>query len=111
MSRSEKSLKNLVTALIGQSIGLIISFVARIVFIKFLGAKYLGVNGLFTNILSVLSLAELGVGEAITFSLYKPLALNDTYKCNMLMQLYKKVYIFIGFFIYIVGISITPFLK
>ena len=111
MSRSEKSLKNLVTALIGQSIGLIISFVARIVFIKFLGAKYLGVNGLFTNILSVLSLAELGVGEAITFSLYKPLALNDTYKCNMLMQLYKKVYIFIGFFIFIVGISITPFLK
>lgn len=111
MSRSKKSFKNLYTALIGQSVGLVISFIARIIFINYLGAEYLGLNGLFTNILSVLSLAELGIGEAITFSLYKPLSTNDIYKCQMLMQLYKKVYTIIGVIIFAVGICITPFLQ
>lgn len=111
MSRKEKSMKNLVTAMIGQVIGLVISFIARIVFVRILGAEYLGLNGLFTNILTVLSLAELGVGEAITFSLYKPLASKDERKCQMLMQLYKKVYIIIGIMILILGVSITPLLN
>ena len=71
MSRSEKSIKNVMVALVVQIFGLLISFVSRIVFIKILGAEYLGVNGLFTNILTLLSLAELGIGEAITYSLYK----------------------------------------
>ena len=110
MSRSSKSIKNFRIALLGQCFGLIISFVARIVFIRILGSEYLGLNGLFTNVLTVLSLAELGVGEAITYSLYKPLAEKDFFKCNMLMQLYKKMYIVIGTVILLIGISITPFL-
>lgn len=77
MSRTRNSIKNLVTALVGQALGFIISFVARIFFIRVLGKEYLGLNGLFTNILSILSLAELGIGEAIIFSLYKPLADDD----------------------------------
>ena len=111
MSRSEKSIKNLIVALVGQSIGLVISFVARIIFIKILGSEYLGLNGLFVNILSVLSLAELGIGEAITYSLYKPLAQNDIKKCQMLMQFYKKTYTIIGITILCLGIAITPFLN
>lgn len=110
MSRSSKSIKNFKIALLGQGSGLVISFIARIIFIRILGSEYLGLNGLFTNILTVLSLAELGVGEAITYSLYKPLAENDNYKCKMLMQLYKKMYIIIGIIILIVGIFVTPFL-
>lgn len=110
MSRTKNSVKNLITAVVGQVIGFIISFVARIFFIRVLGKEYLGLNGLFTNILSILSLAELGVGEAIIFSLYKPLAENDTEKCTMLMQLYKKVYTIIGLVILFAGISLTPFL-
>lgn len=110
MSRSTKSIRNLITAFIGQGFGLIISFIARIIFIKFLGSEYLGLNGLFTNILTVLSLAELGVGEAITFSLYKPLADKDEYRCKMLMQLYKKIYTIIGIVILVLGVSITPLL-
>lgn len=80
------------------------------IFIKILGSEYLGLNGLFTNILTVLSLAELGVGEAITYSLYKPLAQKDIAKCKMLMKLYKKVYSIIGVVIMIIGLAITPFL-
>ena len=110
MSRTNKSVKNFAVALMGQGIGLIISFISRIFFIRILGSEYLGLNGLFTNILTVLSLAELGVGEAITYSLYKPLAKKDEYKCKMLMQFYKKVYVVIGCFIFIVGILLTPVL-
>ena len=111
MSRSEKSVKNIIYALVGQSIGLIVSFVARIFFVKILGSEYLGLNGLFSNILVVLSLAELGVGEAITFSLYKPLAKKNLKKCIALMQLYKKVYTIIGIIIFLLGISLTPILS
>lgn len=111
MSRSEKSLKNITTAVICQTIGIIISFITRVVFIKYLGKKFLGLDGLFTNILTVLSLAELGVGEAITFGLYKPLAEKDEYRCAMLMQLYKKIYNYIGIFMLIIGASVIPFLQ
>ena len=77
MSRSKKSVKNVLYAFIGQFVGLIVSFIARIVFIRTLGSEYLGLNGLFSNILVVLSLAELGVGSAILFKLYDPLSKND----------------------------------
>ncbi|MDO4963633.1 MAG: hypothetical protein Q4E75_06050, partial [bacterium] len=73
MSRSSKSIKNLTYALVGQALGIIISFISRMFFVKILNSEYLGINGLFTNILTILSLAELGVGEAIVYSLYKPL--------------------------------------
>lgn len=111
MSRTKSSIINFTTAVVGQVIGLFASFISRIFFIKILGSQYLGLNGLFTNILTVLSLAELGVGSAITYSLYKPLAENDIKKCKMLMQLYKKIYIVIGVFIVFTGIVITPFLS
>lgn len=110
LSRVKSSLKNFKYALFGQLLGVIVSFVARIFFIRILGNEYLGINGLFTNILTILSLAELGVGTAITYSLYKPLAENDIIKCKMLMQLYKKIYTFIGIIILILGLSIMPFL-
>ena len=110
MSRTRNSVRNLATAIVGQGIGFVISFIARIFFIRTLGREYLGLNGLFTNILTILSLAELGVGEAITFSLYKPLAENNTKKCSMLMQLYKKVYTVIGVTILFIGLCLTPFL-
>ena len=79
-------------------------------FIRILGAEYLGINGLFTNIVTMLSLVELGIGPAIIFSLYKPLAENDIKKVQALMQLYKKAYTIIGFIVAVLGICITPFL-
>jgi O-antigen/teichoic acid export membrane protein len=64
--------------LLTQLITLALSFVSRTVFIKTLGAEYLGLNGLFLNVLNALSLAEMGIGTAIAYALYKPIAENDT---------------------------------
>lgn len=110
MSRTKSSILNFTCAMIGQILVMIVSFVSRMFFVRILGNEYLGLNGLFTNILTILTLAELGVGPAITYSLYKPLAQNDTKKCKMLMQFFKKIYIIIGISILLIGISLTPFL-
>lgn len=109
--RIKSSAKNLTFAVIGQLLGLFISFFSRIVFIQFLGAEYLGLNGLFSNILTILSLVELGIGPAITFSLYKPLAEKDVEKIKSLMMLFRKTYITIGFIILLIGCFIAPFLE
>jgi len=74
MSRTNYSMKNLKYTLIGQFSRILISFLSRTIFVIYLNAEYLGLNGLFTNILSVLSVAELGIGTAIAYSLYEPLA-------------------------------------
>ena len=110
MSRVKNSLTNFAVAIIGQTIALTVSFIARIFFIRILGAEYLGINGLFTNIVTMLSLVELGIGPAIIFSLYKPLAENDIKKVQALMQLYKKAYTIIGFIVAVLGVCIAPFL-
>lgn len=109
-SRTENSIMNATTSIICQVVTMICNFVVRIIFIKTLGSDYLGINGLFSSILSILALSELGVGSAIVFSLYRPLAENDTKKIQALMQLYKKTYIAIGTFIFIVGLCLVPFL-
>lgn len=106
--RTKKSIKNLVYAMVGQAFGILISFVSRIIFIKILSAQYLGVNGLFTNILTILSLVELGVGSAMVFNLYKPLATNDKEHIKSLMMLYKKAYSIIGILVLLLGVLFTP---
>lgn len=111
MSRTKMSIHNLRVALFGQILGLLISFVSRTFFINILGSEYLGISGLFTNILTTLSLVELGVGPAITYSLYKPLAENDQEKIKSLMVLYKKVYNIIGILIATLGLIFTPFIE
>lgn len=85
-------------------------FIMRTVMIYTLGMKYLGLNGLFSSILSVLNLAELGVGSAMVFSMYKPIAEHDTPTICALMRLYKIYYRVIGFVILVLGILVIPFL-
>lgn len=111
MSRIESSVKNIKYSIIGQIIIILAGFVTRMVFVRTLGAQYLGLNGLFSNILSILSFAELGIGTAIVFSMYKPLADKDVPKLQALMKLYKKAYLTIGTIILVVGASLTPFLS
>ncbi len=110
MSRTHNSVRNMTVAVIGQILVLIAHFVSRTVFINTLGIEYLGVNGVFTNMLSMLSLAELGVGTAITYTLYKPLAEGDDDKVNTIMDIFKKVYIIIGLAIGVIGLGLIPFL-
>lgn len=98
-------------AFVCQILCTLFSFFARTIFIKKLGAEYLGLNGLFTNILTILSFAELGIGDAIIFSMYKPIAEDDKEKIKSLLNLYKKSYIGIGIFIMIAGVALAPFIK
>ena len=111
MSRTKSSLLNFLCAMIGQGFGLIVSFISRIFFIKILGSEYLGINGLFSNIITMLSLADLGIGIAIPYSLYKPLSTDDHEKIKALMHFYKKIYNIIGIIVLIIGFSLTPFLS
>ena len=92
MMRIKNSIKNIYMSIITQIIIIILGFLSRKVFIDNLGAEYLGVNGLLTNILSMLSLVEGGIGLSIVYNLYKPLADNDIPKITALVQLYKKIY-------------------
>lgn len=88
----------------------LLKFIVRMVFVKTLPIEYLGVNGLFSNILVMLSLAELGIGPAIVYSLYKPLAYGDIETVKSIMRLFKKVYIAVGGIILVLGLALFPFL-
>ncbi len=85
-------------------------FVIRRFIVQQLGIEYIGVNGLFGSIFSILSLAELGIGGALTYMFYKPIAENDQNLINGLMNLYKKCYMVIGLVVLVLGILVIPFL-
>ncbi|MGN0492198.1 MAG: lipopolysaccharide biosynthesis protein [Acutalibacteraceae bacterium] len=110
-SRSLNSTRNLFYGIISQAVTLILQFVSRTVFIYYLGSEYLGVNGLYGNILNVLSLAELGIDNVMLFSLYKPIADNDRAKIAELLNYYKKIYRKIAIAVLTVGLALVPFLK
>lgn len=111
MSRTKNSLRNMAVGIVGQIFVVLIQFVSRSVFIDILGAKYLGLTGLFTNIISMLALSELGVGTAIMYKLYKPISENDERKIYVLMKFFKKVYQIIGIVVLGLGLLLLPFLK
>lgn len=110
-SRTEYSLINMFTGFVGYGVNTITGFLCRIIFVRTLATDYLGISGLFTNILSVLSLAELGISSAITYALYKPIAQDDKKKIASIMHFYRKVYAGIGVFIALAGLTLMPFLK
>ena len=110
MTRTENSTKNMITGLINQLLILIFRFVTRTVFIQCLGEQYLGINGLFTNILTLLSLTDLGIGTALVFSLYKPIAEGDIKRQNIIIHYLKKVYFIIGIVIIVISLILMPFL-
>ena len=110
MSRVDRVAQNVKFAAISQLTLVLSNFIVRKVFIMMLGEEYLGLSGLFSDILSMLSLAELGFGTSIVFSLYKPLAEGNTEKIKSLMNLFRKAYHVIGIFVLVAGVAMTPFL-
>lgn len=110
MSRVQQAAKNIFFGYVSNFIILIMGFLQRTVFIAVLGRTLLGVNGLYTDILSVLSLAELGIGSAMNYSLYKPVANQDYERIKSYMRLYKKAYLAIAGVIAVAGLAVTPFL-
>lgn len=109
-SRMYKSVRNITFSVLSSFLIILLRFVCRTIFIRLLTTEYLGLNGLFANILSFLSLTELGIGSALNYALYKPLKENDQSLVKSLMNLYRRCYTIIGFTVLIAGSAIAPFL-
>ena len=110
MGRIQSATKNIAFGYVGNVVTQLLGFVLRTIFIAHLGDTLTGINDLYTGILSVLSMAELGVGTALNYSLYGPVARKDYEKVKSYMLLYKKAYRVIGLVIAVIGLLIVPFL-
>lgn len=117
MNQSEKnirlnnSVRNVFFGTINYIIAFVFPFLLRTIIIYKLGAEYAGINSLFSSILQVLNLSELGFSTAVVYALYAPIAKNDTVKMCSILSFYKKVYRYIGFFILFAGVCICPFIN
>ena len=111
MGRIQHTIKNIVFGYIGNLSSTVLGFILRTVFIMKLDETLLGVNGLYTGVLSLLSMAELGIGTALNFSLYAPVAQKNYDRIKSYMQFYKKAYRIIGLIVAVLGIALIPFLK
>ena len=108
--RVEKMKKNIAWGTFSRVIVMIYSFVSRTFFIQYLGVSNNGINGLFSNILTMLSFAELGIGTAMNYSLYKLVAENDVPKIKSYMHFYRNAYRVIACVVGVVGLMVMPFL-
>jgi len=102
--------RNMIFGFINKFVALICPFIARTAIQMILGSEYLGLSSLFTAILNVLSLSELGISGAIVYNMYKPVANNDKETVCALLNFYRKVYKIIGFVILVIGLCLIPFL-
>lgn len=110
-NKTQNAARNMIFGIALKLYQIIAPFIMRTILLYYLGVQYLGLNSLFTSILQILNLAELGVGSAMVFSMYEPIIQNNSKKICALLKLYKKYYRIIGFVIASVGIIILPFLK
>jgi len=111
IERTKNAVRNISAGVSNRIINLILPFITRTVILYVMGTKYLGLTSLFSSILSFLSLAELGVGGAMVYSMYKPIAQSDNETICALMNLYKKLYRIIGVVILVLGLALMPFLN
>lgn len=109
-SRTSNITRNVAVTVITQVFSLLFAFANRTIFIYLLGEQYLGIDGLFTSLLTIFSLAELGIGNALIFSLYKPIAIGDTFRAQQYLHLYDVAYRWIIGTILLVGVLLLPFL-
>ena len=110
-SRTKNVLKNTRMGIIARIAKMIVNFALKTLFIHLLGAQYTGLSSLFTDILTFLSFAELGIGSAITYALYKPVAENNEKKIAELLNFYKAAYRIVALIVFVTGIVLMPFLQ
>ncbi len=108
--RTKKSIRNVIIAMIMNVFTVVIGLISQKVFLEIMNTEYLGINGLFNNIISMLGIAELGIGAAIIYNLYKPIASNDKEKIKSLMRFYRTSYRVIALIVLLLGLLILPFL-
>ncbi|MCM1100021.1 MAG: lipopolysaccharide biosynthesis protein [Clostridium sp.] len=109
-SRTEYSARNTTVAIVARVTAILMGFAARVVFTHTLSEDYVGINGLFTDILNVLALSELGVGTAITYALYRPISERDIEKQKSLMRLYRSFYRIVAGIVLLAGLLVIPFM-
>ncbi len=109
--RTKNAKRNIVWSSIGKVLTLLVPFAMRSIVLYLLGDLYLGLSSLFTSVLQVLNLAELGVGSSLAFAMYKPAAEDDTEKLRVLLSLYKWTYLIIGAIVAVIGLALMPFLR
>ena len=109
-SRTKNAILNIFFGYFAQISLIILTFIGRKVFLEYLSIDYLGINGLYTNILTFLSLPELGLDAAVIYTLYKPVAENNTKLISTLVSFFKKIYRYIAISIFTLGMLLVPFL-
>jgi O-antigen/teichoic acid export membrane protein len=109
--RVKNSTYNMISGFLYQLITIIMSFLSRTVFIRTLGLEYLGLNGIFADVLNLLSMADLGFNITMAYSFYKPLAKHDEKRLTALICFYKKIYYIIAVLVFVIGLAVIPFLK
>ena len=110
-SRTKNTVRNIGAGLINQVVSIILPFINRTIILWSLGVEFTGLSGLFSSILSVLGIAELGFNTAIVYSLYRPMSEHDENKICEIVSLFRKIYAIIGTVVLVLGMAIMPFLK
>lgn len=110
-SRSQNTILNIFFGYAAQLGTIVLSFIGRRIFLQYLSVDYLGINGLYSNILTVLSLAELGLDSAVVYSLYKPVADGNEALINSLLAYFKRIYFALAGIIFLIGTALVPFLQ
>lgn len=108
--RTKKSIVNIAVGLLGQVLNLLLAIASRSILAEYMPREYLGLNGLFSDVLTILSLSELGIGSAMMYALYGPVAEGDRVEIGKLMNLYRKLYRYVAVAVAVLGLALLPFL-
>ena len=110
LDRAKNAKRNIIIGGIDKVSGVLLPFIVRTMIIHIIGAEYLGLTALYYSIVQMLNLVEMGFGQAIVYTMYKPIAENDEKAIKALLKFYSKVYTISGIIVAIIGVGIMPFL-
>ncbi len=110
LARTRQTILNTISGICNKAIAIVFPFIIRTFIIKILGNDYVGLNSLFTSIFTVLNLAELGFSSAVVFSMYRPIAQEDTAAICALLYYYRRIYRIVALIITTAGLALLPFL-
>ena len=111
LEKTKNTINGFASGIVSQIVNTLLPFALRTAMIYSIGIEYAGINSLFTSILSVLSLADLGFASAVVFAMYKPIKENDTEKLCQLLGYYRQIFFYVGTIIFVCGIAVMPFLR
>lgn len=111
MSRTKNTIKNTASGFLIKILTLVLHFASRTIFVLYLGNEFLSVNGLLSSVFSFLNITELGIGAALVFAMYEPIAKGDQEKIKQYVAYYKKVYSYLGLAVIAIGVVLLPFVN